>query len=211
VDEAELSIGVVFNDEAVLDRDLRPSIAKVSRRVRALEVSNVDNVVSTNIASLYNVLLRVMGPDVTALLHPDVAFDEHFVDDLFAAVETLERAGKSWGALGIVGRTWSGEYVWCHEIQSPVQVCSLDSCSLITRRSLGMTFDHRRFDEFHCYVEDYCLQAQARGHEVYVFPANAQHNSATMKALGSQWGSYRKYRRRLKWKWRRRFGQIFTC
>jgi hypothetical protein len=208
---ADLTIGVVFNDEAVLDTYLRPSLEKVDGRVRAVEVSNVGNALTTNIASLYNVLLQMTGPDVVALLHPDISFEEGFVRDLFSAIEALERRGEPWGALGIVGRTWTGEYLWCYEVTEPVRVCSLDSCSLVTRPSLGIRFDQRRFDEFHCYVEDYCLQSQAAGYGVYVFPTTGRHGSATKSVKGSQWGKYRSYRRRLGLKWWRRFGRIYTC
>jgi hypothetical protein len=123
----------------------------------------------------------------------------------------LDQRGANWGALGIVGRSWEGDYVWCHEIDAPTRVCSLDSCSLITRRSFGTRFDQKRFDEFHCYVEDYCFQVQAAGYGVYVIPTTARHGSATKSVKGAQWGKFKKYRRRLGWKWRRRFGEIFTC
>lgn len=211
MDREAISIAVVFNDEAVLNEYLRPSLRSVAAPVKLLELNNTDNAVSTNIASIYNVLLGLEGPDIVAILHPDVAFDESFVEDLLSAVETLEREGKPWGAIGIVGRTWEGKYLWCHEVDAPAAVCSLDSCSLVTRRSLGVRFDQERFGEFHCYVEDYCLQAQARGLGVYVVPASARHGSATMKVKGAQWGNYRKYRRRLSWKWWRKFGRVYTC
>jgi hypothetical protein len=70
----ELTVAVVFNDEAVLDQYLRPSMAKVGPRASAVELNNVGNVVTTNIASLYNVFLSLVGPDVVALLHPDISF-----------------------------------------------------------------------------------------------------------------------------------------
>ena len=65
------------------------------------------------------------------------------------------------GAVGIVGRAWEGDYVWGHEIDTPEAVCTLDSSFLLTRTDLGLTFDDSRFDEFHCFVEDYCLQCHA--------------------------------------------------
>ncbi|MEW6213033.1 MAG: hypothetical protein AB1631_32220, partial [Acidobacteriota bacterium] len=117
----------------------------------------------------------------------------------------------TWGAMGIVGRTWDGKYVWCHEVQEPTPVCTLDSCSLITTRSHGIMFDQNRFNEFHCYVEDYCLQCHAQNLGVFVFPTAAHHGSATKNVRGSAWGRYGKYRRRLKLKWWRKFDAIYTC
>ena len=42
-------------------------------------------------------------------------------------------------------------------------MCTLDSCFVLTRTDLGLAFDATRFDQFHCFVEDYCLQCHADG------------------------------------------------
>jgi hypothetical protein len=206
-----LSIGVVYNDVEVIRKYLYPSLEKITLPVERLILDNTDNIVTTNIASVYNTFLKLTGPDLLAFLHPDINFEEHFFKDLLSTAETLDRQGKAWGAMGIVGRTWDGRYVWCHEVQEPTPVCTLDSCSLITARSRGIMFDQSRFDQFHCYVEDYCLQCHAQNLGVFVFPTIAHHGSATKKVRGSAWGRYGKYRRRLKLKWWRKFDAIYTC
>jgi hypothetical protein len=206
-----ITISVVYNDEEVLKKYLHPSLSKLQTPVSTIELNNEGNLVTTNIASLYNTFLQLSGPDLIAFLHPDVSFEHTFVDDVRRAIEHIEKEGNRWGAMGIVGRNWRGEYVWCHQIDEPTLVCCLDSCSLITNRKLGMRFDQRWFNEFHCYVEDYCLQCHDRRLGVYVFPARAAHGSATKSVKGSQWGRYRIYRKMLAIKWWRRFRPIYTC
>ena len=205
-----LSLASVFHDRAVADRYLVPSLEALEEPVQALLLSNVGNQLTTNLASLYNVLLRIDGPASRAFAHPDVSFAPDFADRLVTAVDELEAAGARWGAIGIVGRAWEGDYVWCHELGSPAPVCTLDSCFVLTRTDLPLTFDEKRFDQFHCFVEDYCLQCHAESLGVWVVPAAATHASATYTKLGSRWGGYDRYRKRLDRKWRRRFPGFTT-
>jgi len=89
-------------------------------------------------------------------------------------------------------------------------VCTLDSCFVLTRTDLGLAFDATRFDQFHCFVEDYCLQCHAEGRGVWVVPVAAWHAGATYTELGSRWGGYDRYRKQLDKKWRRRFPNLTT-
>lgn len=208
--QPRLSLASVFHDRAVADRYLVRSVGALGEPVQALLLENADNRLTTNLASLYNILLRIDGPALRAFVHPDVSFGPDLVDRLTSAVAELEAAAARWGAIGIVGRAWEGDYVWCHELEAPAPVCTLDSCFLLTRTDLGLGFDAERFDQFHCFVEDYCLQCHAEGLGVWVVPATATHASATYSRLGSRWGGYDRYRRRLDRKWRRRFPGFTT-
>jgi hypothetical protein len=179
--------------------------------VQRVLLSNVDNRLSTNLACLYNVLLRIEGPELRVLVHPDVTFEPDLVVRLTDATAALGESGEQWGAIGIVGRAWDGgDYVWCHELDAPRPVCTLDSCFVLTRAELELEFDAKRFDGLHCFVEDYCLQCHAEGLGVWVVPAAASHASATYTQLGSRWGGYDRYRKRLDRKWRKRFPGLTT-
>ena len=205
-----ISIASVVHDHLVADRYLLPSLEALEEPVQPLVLSNAENALTTNLASLYNVLLRLDGPVLRAFVHPDVTFAPDLVARLSGAVDDLEAAGSPWGAVGIVGRAWEGDYVWGHEIDAPRHVCTLDSCFLLTRTDFGLAFDDRRFDEFHCFVEDYCLQCHAEGRGVWVVPAAARHASATYTERGSRWGGYDRYRKQLDKKWHRRFPNMTT-
>lgn len=206
-----VSVGTVYNDCEVLESHLLSSLREIVSPVDTLLLNNTGNLVTNNIASIYNMLLKLEGPEYLALLHPDISFKEHFFADVMTAIETLSRSGKKWGALGIVGRSWEGDYLWCHHVSEPTPVCTLDSCSLIISRSNGLSFDDKRFNEFHCYVEDYCLQCHDKGLGVFVVPTVARHGSATKNVRGSAWGKYRRYYWTLRLKWWRKFRQIYTC
>ena len=208
--QPRISIASVFHDHAVAEEHLLRSLEGLEEPVQTLLLSNADNALTTNLASLYNVLLRLDGPPRRAFAHPDVSFERHLVARLTAALDELEAAGSPWGAVGIVGRAWEGDYVWGHEIDAPRAVCTLDSCFLLTRTDLGLSFDADRFDQFHCFVEDYCLQCHAEGRGVWVVPVGAWHASATYNELGARWGGYDRYRKQLDKKWRKRFPDLTT-
>ena len=207
---ASLSIASIVHDRAAADRCLVPSLAALEGAAQPLLLWNEDNALGTRLAHLYNVLLRLDGPEVRAFLHPDVTFAPDFVARVAAAIAGVEESGSSWGALGIVGRTWGGEYVWSHDLTEPAPACTLDSCALVTRTDLGLAFDADRFDGLHCFVEDYCLQCHDAGLGVWVFPATARHEGATYAREGPRWGRYDRYRKRLDRKWRGRFPALTT-
>ncbi len=208
--DPRLSVASVVNDREVANGLLLASLRALDEPVQELLLSNAGNALGTGIAGLYNVLRRIDGPRVRAFVHADVTFEPDLVARVMTAVEHLEAAGASWGALGIVGRSWEGAYVWCHELEAPAPVCTLDSCFLVTRADLPITFDSRRFDELHCVVEDYCLQCHDAGYGVWVVPASARHESVTFALEGARWGRYDHYRKRLDRKWRRRFPGFTT-
>jgi hypothetical protein len=207
---ARVSFASVVNDHAVADRYLLASIAALDEPAPVFALSNVGNELGMNLARLYNVLKRVHGPPLRVFAHPDVTFEGDLVQRLLAAIAQLEARGASWGALGIVGRAWEGEYVWCNELEEPAPVSTLDSCFLATRTNLGLDFDDDRFDELHCFVEDYCLQCHAAELGVWVLPATATHEDVTFSRMGSRWGSYDRYRKRLDRKWRKRLPGFTT-
>ena len=136
-----ISIASVVHDRLVADQYLLRSLEALEEPAQTLLLSNADNALTTNLASLYNVLLRLDGPARRAFVHPDVTFDPDLVARLSGAVDDLEAAGSPWGAVGIVGRAWEGDYVWGHEIDAPRPVCTLDSCFVLTRTDLGLAFD----------------------------------------------------------------------
>ena len=139
-----------------------------------------------------------------------MSFGSDLVTRVASAIEVVRDSHGPWGALGVVGRSWDGEYVWCHDVEGPTPVCTLDGCFLVTTTDAGLDFDARTFDDLHCVVEDYCLQCHDAGLGVWVIPVTAEHHSATYTRQGSRWGTYDRYRKRLDRKWRRRFPGLTT-
>lgn len=126
------------------------------------------------------------------------------------AIARLDELSVRWGALGTVGRSWQGAYVWGHEVAAPTEVCTVDACCIVIDTRHRMSFDEQTFDGLHCYVEDYCMQCHSAGLGVFVIPSQLEHASATFAREGSRWGAYPKYRNRLARKWRREFPGLTT-
>ena len=207
-----MSFACVINDRAIAEANVMRSLDGLVRStpVTAFLLDNESNTLGRQTARLYNLLLRLDGPRYRIFCHADVTFPPDFAERVSTAIQALADDGRPWGALGVVGRAWDGAYTWSHEVQEPAAVCSLDSCCLVVDVSQGLTFDDKTFDEFHCYVEDYCLQCHSQELGVYVVPAEFTHHGVSYAQLGSRWGDYSKYRRRLDRKWKRRFAQVLT-
>ena len=109
-----------------------------------------------------------------------------------SSIDRLDEGGVPWGALGMVGRSWDGNYVWCHDVDGPTAVCTLDSCFLVTRTDLRLWFDAGRFDEFHCFVEDYCLQCHHAGLGVWVVPVPVESRGSHVRQGGLPLGALRR-------------------
>lgn len=206
-----LSIACAVHDRQLAQSHVLPSLKALEGDAPTLFLlDNADNAVSRNMAHLCNVLLRLDGPPSRIIVHPDVRFPPDFAIRVAAAIEDLDERGVAWGALGAVGRSWEGEYVWGHEIDEPRVVCAVDACCIVVDTRQDVSFDERTFDGFHCHVEDYCMQCHAAGLGVFVVPVGLEHASATFASQGSRWGAYPKYRKRLARKWRRQFPGLTT-
>jgi hypothetical protein len=131
--------------------------------------------------------------DVVGLVHADVLFGP-------GAIASLTTEAARGGIAGIVGRNLAGEYIWGRDVIEPTPVSTLDSCTIFLKRSLGLCFDEKLFDSFHCCTEDLCLLAASVGIPVRVPPAVADHQG-TMWRQQDWMNSYWSYREKLAAKW----------
>lgn len=117
------------------------------------------------------------------------------------SLEVFTKTAMEGKVCGIVGRSLSGEYHWCHT--NPGKVSTLDGCSVFFPVRYGLRFDDKLFTGFHCHTEDLCLQAQKIGVETVVPAANASHTgSAYTPSESEEWRKdYMKYRMLLENKW----------
>jgi len=145
------------------------------------------------IAAIGNYHLSRENFEVFGLCHADTIFQN-------GALETFLDTAAAGRVCGMVGRDLHGNYVWSKNIGDPVDVSTLDCCSVFFRRDSGLRFDEQTFDGFHCYVEDLCLQAHAKGIPVVVPPAKASHLEESTR--NPEWqAQYKVYRKRLADKW----------
>ena len=165
----------------------------------------VINEQKNSLASIGNNFLAESTWPVFGLCHADVVFGSGALGAFTA--EALRGA-----VCGIVGVDLAGVYHCSYNSDrdrwwkgatrtaEPGQVSTLDCMAIFFRHDLGLRFDAKTFNGFHCHAEDLCLQAHARGIPVTVPAADAYHrNHAQSQAF---LGEYRVYRARLAEKWK---------
>ena len=181
-----------------------------------------------SLSSIANEKLDASMCSVFGLVHADMVFEVGSLEAFYACAMTgavCGACGRSFSyrdnSMGYEGDT---SYVWSKDWGrpnvrqlaagypanplGPCPVSTLDSSCIFFRRDLGLRFDERTFDGFHCHGEDLCLQAQSRGIPVLVPAANAWHASPDHN--GPNWGAERDvYYHKMKAKWHQL--EFVTC
>ena len=158
-----------------------------------LELVANPNKVLGGYAAVANAFLDTATEDVVGVIHADTTFGIGVLRSMLR--EALCDGGR---LTGMVGRSFDG-FVWGKDGGGAVS--TLDSCAIAMPSSLGLRFDGENFDDFHCCVEDLCLQALKRGMETYVPPLYAEHIGFIER--GDDWmPNYWHYRRILAEKWK---------
>lgn len=149
---------------------------------------------TVSIPQLANTALSLdLGYDAVGVCHADTRYS-------IIALERFKDTALTGKVCGMVGRHLQGGYIWSKDVTRPVEVSTLDCCSVFFRRDSGLRFDEETFDGFHCYVEDLSLQAHAKGIPVVVPPAKASHLEESTR--NPEWqADYKIYRKRLAIKW----------
>ncbi len=178
------------------------------------EVISVVNHGNYSIPSIANRWLDVCKSPVFAVCHADTNFMEGALralrDCSFNRVAVCGIVGQATTFRDPHNTVWSSEWMrpsdsqiaagWPPNPTDPCPVSTLDCCCVVLPTALGLRFDEETFDSFHCYAEDLCIQAHARGVPVLVPTANAGHLCPNVN--GPNWGTQRDvYYWRLKAKW----------
>ena len=151
------------------------------------------------LAKVANRYLRYTACEVFGLVHADTTFAR-------GSLTTFSAAARAGAAVGMVGRSLEGAYVWSKEVKEVTPVSTLDCCSIFIPTSFGLTFDDVTFDGLHCYTEDMCLQADKAGLRVEVVPSIAYHKGG--RTFNAYWqNDYWQMRARLERKWA---GHVFA-
>lgn len=151
------------------------------------------NKVRGGYAAVANAFLDAATEDVVGVVHADTTFGVGVLRSMFR--EALCAGGR---LTGMVGRSFDG-FVWGKD--GGGEVSTLDSCAVVMPRSIGLRFDGDHFDDFHCCVEDLCLQALKLGVKTYVPPLYAEHIGFIDRA--ADWmQNYWHYRKVLADKWK---------
>ena len=158
-------------------------------------------------ASIYNFHLDHTKMKYVCFIHSDVT-----TDGFLEAVARTILKYPDFGAIGAVGTKDGCKWGQLGNIQ---EVITVDSCCIVINTDHGLRFDNKTFNEFHLYVEDYCMQVGALGKKVYTLDIDGYeykaglildsdyfvHHSHTLNREGCSWGSYPKFRKLLSKKW----------
>ena len=170
----------------------------------------------------YNTIIDNSPNDLIILLHQDVSFGPELLENINRTIDVLKDNGLDFSSLGIVGRNYgitqysvnwsSSKEIYRYE--------TIDCCFIVINKKQGIRFDTETFDEYHLYVEDYCIKSQEKtglgcysilmdGSESKNAPINIKdkpyimHHSVTLNKRGSCWGRYYEYKNRLNIKYKR--------
>lgn len=207
--DEEITIGYIQHSKDAQEKYLRPSLENLKGRFHTLSTSD-ENMPATN----YNNIVEGAETRLVLLVHEDVTFGTDFL----IKIKEVVAAHPDFGAIGAVGIDPNGEYRWGSASEIKV-VEQLDCCCiLINKDNFKLKFDEKTFNDFHFYVEDYCLQARDKGLKCYTIPVDCQegkadesyqlkdgyfsHHSATCNERGFCWGKYPEYKVILDKKWK---------
>lgn len=205
------TIGYIKHNEEVHSRYLGPSLESLLGEFDIISTSD-----EKSPAANYNDIIDQSPNDWIILCHQDISFSNTLILELDYTLSTLNAFDAKVGCLGIVGHTFN-ESKYDVKWSEPDDIYLLETCDccfIVINKSNGLRFDQDTFDDFHLYVEDYCIQAQEFG-GVYTIRSNASegtsintgkyisHHSATVTERGTAWGRYWEYKDILNKKWSR--------
>ncbi len=217
IEREKITIAYISHNQKAWNTYLKNSLINLVGDFGMLSIGSAE----ANPAANYNKMLSLSPAKYVLFVHEDVTFGTNFYENIFKTIEQV----PDFGALGIVGHT-NGVYHWAtsDKIQ---EVDMLDCCCILVNKEHGLRFDNRTFDDFHLYVEDYCLQVKNAGKKCYTILTNAseaisgdvyekkrdyaKHHSVTVNERGYAWGRYSEYLEKLKSKWQKQESEVDVC
>lgn len=207
--EDSITIGYIAHDYSVYEKYLKPSIENLRGKFNKIFTDD-----QLKPAQNYNDLIDRCKTKYLLLVHEDVTFSPDLLENIHKTIYLK----PDFGALGAVGTDNTGKYHW-GESSVIKEIEKLDCCCILINKEHNIKFDYETFDDFHLYVEDYCMQAIKKGLKIYTFFANAseaeknsvynaqeqnyfKHHSVTMNQRGYCWGRWNEYKDKLENKWK---------
>lgn len=166
----------------------------------------------------YNTIIDKSPNDWVILTHQDISFSPDLLENIERTIKFLRDNQKGIGALGLVGRDKHNKGYAVHWSKQNVvyELETCDCCFIVFDKTNGIRFDEDIFDDYHLYVEDYCMEASKSGGIYSILTNGAEaslvdnsqlpttyvlHHSKTLGERGTMWGRYREYKQKLNIKW----------
>jgi len=203
----DFTFGWISHNKEAFEKYLGPSLEKIDGKYQSISTDD-----SKNPAYNYNKIISECKTKWLILCHEDVAFSNDLLDQIKETVK-LNPDSKFFGMAGS-----NGNQIISSDSKESRDILTADSCFIvIDTENLDLNFDENTFDDFHLYVEDFCVQLGENGKtilcdytEPYNYPDEKEnkkkwilHGGSTYFQLGSQWGRYKEYKEKLNKKWGR--------
>jgi hypothetical protein len=205
------TIGYIEHNQNVYNQCLGPSLENLKGNFNILTTSD-----KKFPAQNYNDIIDRCETDYLILTHQDVSFSSDLLLNIEKTIKILEKRSLGFSSLGIVGRIYgdnSYNVKWC-STSKLYKYETIDCCFILIDVRQKLKFDDKIFDEFHLYVEDYCINAQEKtglgcwsiatnSAESKLAPINIKessyimHHSATVNIKGTCWGRYLEFKNKL--------------
>lgn len=196
----KFTIGYIEHNKEVFDKYLGLSLSKLDGDFDIISTSDKNKP-----AFNYNEVLKKSKNQYVILTHQDISFSPNLLDRIEKTIKTK----PNFGVLGLVGVDSNKNYYWSSS-QEMFELQTLDCCFIVVNKHNNIYFDQETFDDYHLYVEDFCLQTKkVTGFSPYTILIDKSpnsdsflcHHSQTIKQLGPAWGKYKEYKNRLITKW----------
>jgi hypothetical protein len=203
----KFTIAYIDHDKEVFNKYLKPSLDNLKGVFEVISVSS-----QLMPAKNYNELIDMSSNNWIILTHQDVSFPPNLLESI---ENTINFIGKNdIGALAMIGVNKIGEYKWSNKKEIH-KIETSDCCFLVINKSNGIYFDDVNFDDFHLYVEDYCIRVKKiLDKDIYTILIDSEgimdsdwndnysfdklrHHSYTCDKIGFCWGNYYEYKQKL--------------
>ena len=203
----DFTFGWISHNKEAFEKYLGPSLEKIDGKYQSIFTDD-----SKNPAYNYNKIISECKTKWLILCHEDIAFSNDLLDQIKETIK-LNPDSKFFGMSGS-----NGNQIISSDSKESRDILTADSCFIvIDTENLDLNFDENTFDDFHLYVEDFCVQLGEKGKtilcdytEPYNYPDEKEnkkkwilHGGSTYFKLGSQWGRYKEYKEKLNKKWGR--------
>ena len=218
----KLTIGILNHNDKIYKKFIEKSLQQIKDYCEIIIVTDL------NPAKAYNKIIEQSQNTYIVLLHCDTEFSKYFLDSICKSIEQY----PNFGALGILGvkktfrfknffPKYSKKYIFANSNKIN-EVQTLEPSCIVINKNHNLKFDDYNFDEYHHFVEDYCVQVRIKLNlKIYTILTNAFiphdiksvnllkgnyfiHYNSTFNNKGERWGNWLKYKKRLDKKWKRK-------
>lgn len=220
-----ITIAYIHHNSEHLELFLQPSLDKLINRNFDLIILDDKDCPAYN----YNKVIEQSKNDFILFMHEDVMFSVDFLDRIW---ETIFKY-PNFGVLGFEGANHSKDlkqmqsYFWAIKESSTV-LTTVDAAAFVINKKHNLKFDDRTFNDFHLFVEDYCLQVsrklnlECRTVLINALESHCEpdlyensfyiHKAQTCHSLGYNWGRFNEFFQKLidKWQFEKK-QKIYDC